>query len=166
MEARVKLHKAAIITASSRASLGIYPDLSGDILAVGLEKLGFEIASKVIVPDSISHISDEISKAVDSQIDLIVTTGGTGISPNDVTPEATAPLILKIIPGIGEALRAYSREKVPTSDLSRGLAGIANHSLIINLPGSPGGVRDGLVIIERLVLHAISQFAGQDHELP
>ncbi len=156
--------RAAIITASNRASQGIYEDLSGDVLAEGLKKLGFAIASKVIVPDSVSHIGAEISKAIEAKIDLIVTTGGTGISPTDVTPEATAPLIQKMIPGFNEAFRAYSREKVPTTDLSRGLAGTADTSLIINLPGSPGGVRDGLVIIERVAVHAIGQLAGEDHK--
>ena len=162
----MKLLNAAIITSSNRASLGIYLDLSGDILAAGLEKLGFTIASKTIVADSIPLLSAEISKAVAAKIDLIVTTGGTGISPTDVTPEATGAIIQKSLPGISEAIRAFSREKVPTSDLSRGLAGTADHSLIINLPGSPGGVRDGLVIIERVVLHAIAQLAGEDHEQP
>jgi len=159
----VKLPNAAIITASNRASLGIYEDQSGNILAQGLEELGFHVVSKVIVPDSVSLIAVEIAKAIDSKIELIVTTGGTGISPTDVTPEATAPLIQKALPGINEALRALSRDKVPTSDLSRGLAGTADQSLIINLPGSPGGVRDGLVIIARLAPHAISQLAGEDH---
>jgi molybdenum cofactor synthesis domain-containing protein len=87
------LPNAAIITASNRASLGLYKDQSGEILAQGLEQLGFHVASKVIVPDSVSLIAAEITKAIDSKIDLIVTTGGTGISPTDVTPEATAPLI-------------------------------------------------------------------------
>jgi molybdenum cofactor synthesis domain-containing protein len=162
----VKLPSAAIITASNRASLGLYQDQSGEILAQGLEKLGFDVASKVIVPDSVSLISAEIARAIELKIDLIVTTGGTGISPTDVTPEATAPLIQKELPGINEALRTYSRDKVPTADLGRGLAGTANQSLIINLPGSPGGVRDGLVIIGRLATHAIGQMAGEDHEQP
>lgn len=162
----MKLLNAAIITASNRASRGIYEDTSGEILSVGLKDLGFNVAVQVVIPDNVSLIAAEISKAIDAKIDLIVTTGGTGISPTDVTPEATAPLIQKALPGISEALRAYSREKVPTSDLSRGLAGSAGNSLIINLPGSPGGVRDGLVIIGRLALHAISQLAGEDHEQP
>lgn len=162
----MKLLNAAIITASNRASLGIYEDTSGEILSEGLRELGFTIAVQVVVPDSVSLIAAEISKAIESKVDLIVTTGGTGISPTDVTPEATAPLIQKALPGIHEALRAYSRDKIPTSDLSRGLAGTADQSLIINLPGSPGGVRDGLVIIGRLARHAISQLAGGDHEQP
>lgn len=159
----MKLPNVAIITASNRASQGIYEDKSGDILARGLEELGFTIESTVIVADNIALISTEISKAIALKIDLIVTTGGTGISPTDVTPEATAPLLQKVLPGINEALRAFSRDKVPTADLSRGLAGTADQSLIINLPGSPGGVRDGLVIIGRLAMHAISQLAGEDH---
>jgi len=128
-----------------------------------LQTLGYEVADVVIVPDDIKQISDAISAALSAHVDLIVTTGGTGISPTDVTPEATAPHIQKLLPGISEALRAYSREKVPTSDLSRGLAGSHSSTLIINLPGSPGAVKDGLVIIERLASHIHDQLRGKDH---
>ena len=155
--------KAAIITASARASVGIYEDKSGEILKSGLNALGYEVSDVVIVADDVKQISDAIASALAAQTDLIVTTGGTGISPTDVTPEATAPMIQKLLPGIPEALRAYSREKVPTADLSRGLAGTSATSLIINLPGSPGAVKDGLVIIERLAGHIHEQLRGKDH---
>lgn len=155
--------KAAIITASARAAAGIYEDKSGEILKSGLNALGYEVSDVVIVADDVKQISDAIASALAAQTDLIVTTGGTGISPTDVTPEATAPMIQKLLPGIPEALRAYSREKVPTADLSRGLAGTSATSLIINLPGSPGAVKDGLVIIERLAVHIHEQLRGKDH---
>jgi molybdenum cofactor synthesis domain-containing protein len=155
--------KAAIITASARASAGVYEDTSGEILKSGLKALGYEVSDVVIVPDDVKQISDAISVALAAHVDLIVTTGGTGISPTDVTPEATAPHIQKLLPGIPEALRAYSREKVPTSDLSRGVAGTNSSTLIINLPGSPGAVTDGLVIIERLAGHIHEQLRGKDH---
>ena len=160
MEASVK---AAIITASARASAGVYEDTSGEILKTGLQALGYEVANVVIVTDDVQQISVAISAALSAHVDLIVTTGGTGISPTDVTPEATAPHIQKQLPGIPEALRAYSREKVPTADLSRGIAGTNSSTLIINLPGSPGAVKDGLVIIERLAGHIHEQLRGKDH---
>ena len=155
--------KAAIITASARASAGVYEDTSGETLKTGLQALGYEVSDVVIVPDDVKQISDAISAALADHVDLIVTTGGTGISPTDVTPEATAPHIQKLLPGISEALRAYSREKVPTADLSRGIAGTNSSTLIINLPGSPGAVKDGLVIIERLAGHIHEQLRGKDH---
>lgn len=155
---------ACVITASNRASKGIYEDLSGQVLATGLKNLGFSVVSQIIVPDDKARISFEIERALAQKIRLIVTTGGTGVSPTDVTPEATEQWIEKSLPGVGEALRAYSREKVPSADISRGLTGTSGSSLIINLPGSPGAVRDGLVIIERLAPHILSQLAGDDHE--
>jgi molybdenum cofactor synthesis domain-containing protein len=155
--------KAAIITASARASAGVYEDTSGEILKTGLVSLGYEVSDVTIVPDDVKQISNAITSAIADKADLVVTTGGTGISPTDVTPEATAPHIQKLLPGIPEALRAYSREKVPTTDLSRGIAGTSGSTLIINLPGSPGAVRDGLVIIERLAGHIHEQLRGKDH---
>ena len=154
---------AVIITASNRASAGVYSDTRGEILLSGLASLGYVVAKPIVIPDDVTKIQAEIKTAVQDKIDLIVTTGGTGVSPHDVTPEATAPLIEKLIPGIPEALRAHSRDRVPTTDLSRGLAGVTGQSLIINLPGSPGGVKDGLVIIERLAGHVHDQVAGIDH---
>jgi molybdenum cofactor synthesis domain-containing protein len=154
---------AVVITASNRASAGVYADTSGEILAAGLTKLGYELKDPIVIPDNISQIQAAIELSLAGNVDLIVTTGGTGVSPHDVTPEATAPLIKKLLPGIPEAFRAYSRDRVPTTDLSRGLAGVTDSSLIINLPGSPGGVKDGLVIIERLAGHIHDQIAGVDH---
>lgn len=154
---------AVVITASNRASAGVYADTSGEILAAGLAKLGYELKDPIVIPDNISQIQAAIELSLAGKVDLIVTTGGTGVSPHDVTPEATAPLIKKLLPGIPEAFRAYSRDRVPTTDLSRGLAGVTGSSLIINLPGSPGGVKDGLVIIERLAGHIHDQIAGVDH---
>ena len=157
------MRSAIVITASNRATAGVYKDLSGRALKEGVTKRGYQGMGHKLVQDDVHQISTTIKSALADGIDLIVTTGGTGISPTDVTPEATKPLLEKELPGFAEAMRAYSREKVPTADLSRGLAGVNGKSLIINLPGSPGAVKDGLVIIERLAGHIHDQLAGNDH---
>lgn len=157
------MRSALIITASNRASAGVYKDLSGAALKEGLIDLGYQVVGHKLVQDDMHQIATTIRGGIEEGIDLIVTTGGTGISPNDVTPEATKPLIERAIPGFMEALRDYSRDKVPTADLTRGHAGVNGKSLIINLPGSPGAIKDGLVIIERLAGHIHDQLAGHDH---
>jgi molybdenum cofactor synthesis domain-containing protein len=159
------MKRAVVITASNRAFNGIYEDRSGQILLAGLRELGYEIPQVTLLPDDASQIAAAITEAISAEVDLVVTTGGTGVSPFDMTPEATEPLVEKKMPGILEALRAYAREKVPTTDLSRGVAGVTNKTLIINLPGSPGGAKDGLVIIERLASHIHDQIAGHDHSV-
>jgi len=154
---------AVVITASNRASAGVYEDKSGEILQAGLIEQGYQIHAKHILPDDRDKIGAVIADAIAQEIDLIVTTGGTGVSPFDVTPEATAGHIEKLLPGVSEALRAYARAKIPTADLSRGLAGTAKKSLIVNLPGSPGGVKDGLVVLAKLASHVHDQIDGHDH---
>ena len=159
----MSLRTAVVITASNRASRGEYADLSGAALAQGLTDLGYAVSGPHVVADSVDLISEQLTLVLANKTRLIVTTGGTGVSPTDITPEATAPFIEKLIPGFSEALRAYSRDKVPTSDLTRGLVGTHGTSLIINLPGSQGAIKDGLVIIECLAGHILDQLDGKDH---
>ena len=116
-----------------------------------------------VVPDDIPAIQAALRASVDSGTDIVVTTGGTGLTPTDVTPEATRPLLEREVPGIAEAIRLAARERVPTSVLSRGLAGTIGTTLVVNLPGSPGGVRDGIAVLAPILGHVLSQLRGGDH---
>ncbi|MFF4217577.1 MogA/MoaB family molybdenum cofactor biosynthesis protein [Streptomyces nondiastaticus] len=157
--------RALVVTASNRAAAGVYPDKGGPLLAAGLEALGFAVDGPVVVPDG-EPVAAALRDGVAAAYDVIVTTGGTGLSPTDRTPEATRPLLDREIPGIAEAVRAEGLAKVPTAALSRGLAGLAGRTLIVNLPGSTGGVRDGLAVLGRLLVHAVEQVRGGDHPRP
>jgi molybdenum cofactor synthesis domain-containing protein len=154
---------AAVITCSNRSASGERPDDSGVLLASTLQEWGFSLSGQVIVRDDRSEIAGAIRNALDAGARLIVTTGGTGLTPTDVTPEAVRPLLEREIPGIAERIRLASADRVPTSVLSRGVAGTIGQALVVTLPGSPGGVRDGLAVLKPLVHHVLDQVSGGDH---
>lgn len=158
-------YRALVVTASNRAAAGVYADKGGPLLAEGLAGLGLAVDGPRVVPDG-DPVEAALREAVAASYDVVVTTGGTGISPTDRTPEATRRVLDYEIPGIAEAVRAEGLAKVPTAALSRGLAGVAGTTLIVNLPGSTGGVRDGLAVLGRLLVHAVEQLRGGDHPRP
>lgn len=155
--------KATVITASNRAAQGVYEDTGGPLIVEALSELGLEVTGPVVVPDG-QPVADAIAAALHDGARAILTTGGTGLTPTDLTPEMTRPFLEREVPGVAEAVRAYGwAQGVPTAALSRGLAGVSGNALIVNLPGSRGGVRDGLAVVVPLLLHAVQQIAGGDH---
>jgi molybdenum cofactor synthesis domain-containing protein len=155
--------RALVITASNRAAAGVYADRGGPLLAEGLRGWGFAVDGPLVVPDG-EPVTVALRDAVRLEYDVVLTTGGTGLSPSDRTPEATRSVLEREIPGLAEAIRSQGTAGgVSTAVLSRGLAGLAGRTLIVNLPGSPGGCRDGLKVLDGVLLHAVDQVRGADH---
>jgi molybdenum cofactor synthesis domain-containing protein len=155
--------KATVITASNRAADGVYEDTGGPLIADALREIGFDVTGPVVVGDG-EPVAEAIRQALLDGARAILTTGGTGLTPTDLTPEATRPFLEREVPGIAEAIRAHGSSKgVPAAALSRGLAGVVGETLIVNLPGSRGGVKDGLAVVVPLLQHAVEQIVGSDH---
>lgn len=151
-----------MLTVSDRAAAGAYPDQSGPVVVAALADLGFDVMDSRVVPDG-DAVSGQLRAWITAQIPLVITTGGTGLGPRDMTPEQTRLVVDRVVPGIAERVRGFSVDRVPAAALSRGLAGVADRTLIINLPGSVGGARDGIAALTDILGHAVDQVAGGDH---
>lgn len=159
-------YPAAVVVASNRAAAGVYADTTGPLIVAALRADGWEVADAVVTPDG-EPVGIAIRDAIDAGARVVLTTGGTGLTPTDRTPEATRPLLDREVPGIAEAIRAYGvAHGVPMAMLSRGLAGVSGDALVVNLPGSSGGVRDGLAVVVPVLRHAVDQIGGSDHAQP
>ncbi len=155
--------RATVVAASNRAAAGVYEDTTGPLIVAALEELGFDVEGPVVVPDG-EPVGEAIRSAVDAGARAVITTGGTGLTPTDLTPEVTRPLLDREVPGVAEAIRAHGvANGVPTAALSRGLSGVVGQAFVVNLPGSRGGVKDGLAVVVPLLRHAVEQIVGSDH---
>jgi cyclic pyranopterin monophosphate synthase len=155
-----KIGTAVVIVASNRAAAGVYEDTGGPLLKQGLEELGCEVGDVIVVPDG-EPVRDALKSALTGAPSAIVTTGGTGVSPTDRTPEMTASVLDYEVPGIADAIRR--RGTTPLAALSRGVVGVAGRTFVVNLPGSMGGIRDGLAVLADLLPHTLDQLRGGDH---
>ena len=155
--------RVLVVTVSDRSSQGERADTSGPLQAALIAGLGFEVGAVVVVPDEVEAVRAALLAGVAEAYDVVLTTGGTGLSPRDVTPEATRPLLDREAPGLADAVRQQGREQVPTSVLSRGVAGTIGRTLVVNVPGSTGGVRDAAAALAPVLAHAVAQLRGDDH---
>jgi len=152
-----------VVTCSTRAAAGVYPDRGGALLVETLRAWGADVPDATVVPDG-PAVAEALEAALATDPDLLLTTGGTGLTPTDGTPEATRSFLTREVPGVAEAIRARGvAHGIPTAVLSRGLAGQAGRTVVVNLPGSTGGVRDALEVLAEVLPHALSQAQGGDH---
>jgi molybdenum cofactor synthesis domain-containing protein len=154
--------RAVVITVSTRAARGVYADEAGPAVAAALREAGVEVGDLVVVPDGEAEVAGAIVAAC-GRADLVVTNGGTGLHPNDVTPEATLAVVERVVPGLGEAMRAASLGVTPMAMLSRATAGIRGRALVVNLPGSPKAAAENLRTVMPVLAHAVDQLHGGDH---
>jgi molybdenum cofactor synthesis domain-containing protein len=155
--------RAAVVVASNRAASGVYADETGPLIVDWLRGQGFDCDEPAVVPDG-DPVREAIAAAVADRARVVLTTGGTGLTPTDRTPEVTSALLDYEVPGIAESIRAHGVGKgVATAALSRGVAGVRGDALVVNLPGSRGGVKDGLDVVGPLLVHAVEQIEGSDH---
>jgi len=162
----VTAKRAVVITASTRAAAGVYSDRSGPILVAGLRELGFEVSDAIIVPDGLD-VEAALRAAIADGAQVIITSGGTGISPSDRTPDITSSLLDMELPGIAEALRANAvNSGIAMGMLSRGVAGVAGRSIVINVPGSTGAAADAIETLKPMLMHAVDQLSGESLDHP